>query len=252
MTTSQVTTLMLSQPLKVWEKIMIVVGDGADAGTYVGRIEDFADGVLVVTAPEYLSGKTLLRDDIPVVVQITRDDAIYQFDSHIFRHKAGGAEHVKLSAPRNFRRVQRRLFVRIQLREIIDFAPITMSTDWSLWPNCLTWHESVAHDISGGGVRITAPQPIEVNSVVLVRMRGCQLDALLGNVFAICRRAMRIDDEDQIGLEFISSDRIAKMVESITPGTVPTELRRFDRSAQNKLVVWVFHRQIELRQKGLL
>jgi hypothetical protein len=83
-------------------------------------------------------------------------------------------------------------------------------------------------------------------------MRGSQLEAFLSNAFAICRRTIRVNEEDQIGLEFVTADRIPRVVEVVTSGAVPTELRRFDRSVQNKLVVWVFQRQIELRQKGLL
>jgi c-di-GMP-binding flagellar brake protein YcgR len=244
-------TILIAQPLKLWEKLLIMVGNGPDAGTYVGRIEDFIDSSLLVTAPDFIAGKTLLRDDLVVTVQITRDDAVYQFESQIRRHGRSGG-NVLLAAPRNFRRVQRRLFVRIEWREDIEYALVSDLTDWEFFPKSLTWHRTVTHDFSGGGVRLSAATPVPAGSVVLLCWLKRPRDAFPDYTFAICRRIWDEAGAVHSGLEFILDDQLGTVLGEAMARKIPTEARRFDRAVQNKLVVWIFHRQIELRQKGLL
>lgn len=243
--------LLATQPLKLWERLLIMVGNGPDTGTYVGRIEDFIDGSLLVTAPDFVSGKTRLRDEMFVSVQITRDDAIYQFDTQIRRYERPGG-HVLLAAPRNLRRVQRRLFVRIEWRADVEYALVSDTTDWSLFPGSLSWNATVTHDVSGGGVRLSAATPVPVGSVVVLRWRGRQREGFPDYTFAICRRIWEEAGDVHSGLEFILDDRLGSVLGEETAKKVPAQARRFDRAVQNKLVVWIFHRQIELRQKGLL
>jgi c-di-GMP-binding flagellar brake protein YcgR len=252
MQTQGTETTLISQPLKLWEKVLIIVGTGQEAGTYVGRIEDIIDGGLVITAPEFVSGKTLLRDDLSVIVQITRDDAVYQFNTHIRRHGPSTAGHVFLTAPRNFRRVQRRLFVRIQFREPIEYAQLSAPVDWGTFPKCLTWHSTVMHDISGGGLRVTAATTANAGDIVLLRLPKMKASGFPEYIFAVCRRVWEADGASQLGLEFILEEGLAGAFGADEASHIPTQARQFTRPIQNKLVVWIFQRQIELRQKGLL
>ena len=231
--------------------MLIMVGDGPTAGTYVGRIEDFIEGDVLVTAPEFFAGKTLLRDDLGVTVQFTREDAVYQFESHIRRREPSGG-NVLLSSPRNFRRVQRRHFVRIEWREEIEYGSVTDSIDWQFFPESLGWRRTVTHDFSSNGVRLSAPTPVPVGSIVLLRWVKRRNDAFPDYTFAICRRIWEEAGTVHSGLEFILEDQLSVVLGTETAGKIPPSARKFDRAVQNKLVVWIFHRQIELRQKGLL
>lgn len=243
---------MISQPLKLWEKLLIIVGTGQEAGTFVGRIEDMIDGGLVVTAPEFISGKTLLRDDLSVVVQITRDDAVYQFNSQIRRHHGSTAGHVFLTAPRNFRRVQRRLFVRIQWHEPIEYARLSGPVDWGLFPGSCTWHATVMHDISGGGLCVTTASEMNAGDIVLLRLPKMKASGFPEYIFAVCRRVFESNGINQMGLEFILEESLDTALSAIHISAPSTQVRQFTRPVQNKLVVWIFQRQVELRQKGLL
>lgn len=77
------------KPLRVWEKIELLVGDGDSAGHYLARIEDFINGGIVITEPEFLSGNSLMRENADIMVVVCREDAMYQFASTI--RKAIGA-----------------------------------------------------------------------------------------------------------------------------------------------------------------
>lgn len=245
-------TLNLPQPLKVWEKVVIIVGEGPDAGTYITRIEDFVQDSIRVTNPEFVSGNILLRDDIPVLVQITRDDAIYQFEAVIKRDQSMPGDHVLLIHPHDARRVQRRLFVRIGVSEQVQWAAITPVVDWMAWRSSLKWNDTMSHDVSGGGVRISAKELMSIGTLALCKLAFFRPSGLPEYIFAVCRRTIPHGSDTHAGLEFLTADRIDRNVSAIVTGAVPPELRQFDRAAQNKLVMWVFQRQVELRQRGLL
>jgi c-di-GMP-binding flagellar brake protein YcgR len=253
MNSSGTESSVLSPPLKLWERIVVVVGEGSDAGRYASRIEDFVGDSLVIAEPQFNSGHTLLRDGLSVTVQLTRDDAIYQFESRISRGGAGSSAQAILSPPRGFRRVQRRLFVRIEMKERIQYALLTSKIDWSCWEHTLTWVEARASDISGGGMRIAeAGEDVSVGSLLLVRLRRFRQEGLPEYIFSICRRVMDDKTGKSRGLEFVLVERLDQFASAPLQVVLPQVLTRFNRAAQNKLVVWIFNRQIILRQKGLL
>ena len=105
------------EPLKVWDKLEIVVGDDDKKSVYFSRIEDFDHEGLVVTAPEFQYGDTLLRDNCDVVVMVTKGDAIYLMSSEISRYQKSSKNLYFLAKPSHIKRVQRRDFVRIDYLE---------------------------------------------------------------------------------------------------------------------------------------
>jgi len=239
------------QSLRLWDKLLIIVGEGAESGTYASRVDDVLEDGLIVTDPEFMSGHSRLRRDLPVVVQFTRDDAVYQFESRITRRPELD-NRAFLTLPRNFKRVQRRLFVRIEYHEKVEFALVTSTTDWTGWPRSLEWTESISCDISGGGMRIAGNEFVAVGTILLLRLRNLKREGLPEYVFAVCRRLMREGKEVFLGLEFVMNELLDQTFGVPDLVLLPAELRRFDRLVQNKLVVWIFQRQIQLRQKGLL
>lgn len=239
------------QALRLWDKLLIIVGEGTEAGTYASRVDDVLDDGLIVTDPEFMSGHVRLRRDLPVVVQFTRDDAVYQFESRITRRPERD-NRAFLTLPRNFKRVQRRLFVRVEYREKVEYALVGPTTDWSGWPRSLEWTDSASCDISGGGMRIVGNEFAAVGTILLLRLRSFRDEGLPEYVFAVCRRVMREGKDVFLGLEFVISELIDRAAGAPESALLPAELRRFDHSVQNKLVVWIFQRQIHLRQKGLL
>jgi len=252
MSATRTESSVLPQPLKLWERIVVVVGEGAEAGRYASRIEDFAGDCLVITEPQFLSGNTLLRDGLHVSVQLTRDDAIYQFESRISRGSESTNGQALLSAPHDFRRVQRRLFVRIGMRERVEYAIVTSTVDWSCWQQSLTWVEAQTIDISGGGMRIEATEEVAVGSLLLLRLRSLRPDMLPEFVFAVCRRIMNDHEGKSLGLEFVLAERLDRTPGAPPPVMLSSPLTQFNNAAQNKLVVWIFNKQIAMRQKGLL
>jgi len=90
----------------------------------VTRIEEIINGGIFITPPEMVSGNTLLRNDLPVIVQIVRDDAAYQFHSRIRVSGSGETRRFILTPPQRMQRVQRRMFARVDVTTRIEYALI--------------------------------------------------------------------------------------------------------------------------------
>lgn len=238
-------------PLKVWESLEILVGDERDPGRYRARIEDFLNGGIVITSPVFVEGKSLLRDGCEVLVNITRDDAVYQFSSNIRSSTRSGGSSI-LSPPKNIRRVQRRLFCRVQTSEHLEYALIEASMDWEDYDEKLKWHQSTCRDISGGGMLINLAEETDSGQLLLVKVKSFESYDLPGMLVAVCRRVFKQEDRLLAGIEFVSTDRLRKYFTQAQLKRLPSKATRFDNAAQDRLVTVTFNRQIDLRNKGLL
>ena len=242
----------LSKPLRVWEKIELQVGDGPEAGHYLARIQDFINGGIVITDPEFLSGGSLLRENTTVIVMVRREDAIYQFVSTIKRTLGKGGRQFILSPPRRFERVQRRMFVRVDLHSKLSYARIVPLGDWQSYDDRLAWHQSRTFDISGSGTLFRAAEEMPVGEIVLLKTEYLKELQLPETVVAQVKRCILVEREWRCGAQFVLSDTLSAHLEPREIAALPASIRRFDRNAQNRLSTAVFALQVELRKKGLL
>lgn len=238
----------VSEPLRLWEKIEIVVGDDADKGLYLARIEDFIEDGIVISNPEFREGATLLRDNCEVVVLVVKEDAVYQFYSLLSKRGSGEAPVFVLTMPRDIHRVQRRQFVRIDVIKKVRIA--NLGAERIIPP--VKWDDTVSINISGGGMLIKNIEGIEPPNILLVT---CEIFAKLGidePLAAICRRAFTENHQDYAGVEFIRADNLAHHFYNEELENLPPTVKKFDHLAQNRLVTYVFQQQIDLRKKGLI
>ncbi|PWB68698.1 hypothetical protein C3F09_11145 [candidate division GN15 bacterium] len=242
----------MSKPLRVWERIELQVGDGPEAGHYLARIQDFINGGIVITDPEFLSGSSLMRENMSVAVIVRRDDAMYQFTSTIKKTLGRGSRQFILSPPRHFERVQRRMFVRVDLESALWYARIVPLGDWQNYDDRLAWHRSQTYDISGGGTLFRAVDEMPTGELVLLKMEYLKDISLPETVVAQVHRCVSIEREWRCGVQFVLADALPARLEPNEIAALPASIRRFDRNAQNRLSTAVFARQVELRKKGLL
>ncbi|MEW6050500.1 MAG: PilZ domain-containing protein [Candidatus Zixiibacteriota bacterium] len=242
--------LQLSQPLKVWERIEIQVGDGENTGRYLARIQDFVDNGIAITEPEFLAGRSLLREDVPVTVVVTRQDAAYQFQSRIKSFSAHDRRRFVLTGPSQIERVQRRRFVRLDVVSKLTYAVIPVTINWAEADYQLTWHHSQSADLSAGGIRFRVHEPLAVGSLMALSIDLFKQHGLPPRVAAVVRRNAQVDQELAVGAEFILAEQLPLFFKA--SGDLPAEFLSFDMRMQNELVTCIFRAQIELRRKGLL
>lgn len=248
----QVSLLQLNQPLKLWEKLEIVVGEDSNAGWYLARIEDFLEEGIVISSPEFIEGGTLLRKNSHVAVFLTREDAVYRFYSRVKQVKTHLETIYLLTPPRGVKRIQRRHFVRIELYARVSYAKLTGDEKPKLSCDQITWRKSTTVDISGGGMLIKADENLAPRDLLLVKVDFFPEIGLPDTIAAICRRTFRQGNDSFVGIEFLLSQRLGHYFKKGELKNLPQSVRDFAPTAQNKLVVYIFHQQIELRKKGLL
>ncbi|RKX29879.1 MAG: hypothetical protein DRP47_00645 [Candidatus Zixiibacteriota bacterium] len=241
-----------TEPLKLWEKIEIIVGEGSSAGHYVSRIEDFDNANIVITPPEFESGNALLRNGCRCMVLLTRKDAVYQFDTRIRTVKTSKGKKYLLESPGNVRRVQRRQFVRIEVWQKITYALVPSDNQEISEPNELEWIEGTVVDISGGGVLLKTNREIKEGTLVVFRLEFLAESGLPSIIAAVCRRSFKNDKIPMSGFELLRYEQLTRAYDSTRLKLLPESVRAFDIIAQNNLVNFVFKRQVELRKKGLL
>ncbi len=244
----QLTLPSLSEPLRLWERIEIIVGDDDQKGLYLARIEDFIDDGIVISNPEFRYGDTLLRDSSEVVVLVVKEDAVYQFYSLLSKREQDGSQIFILTMPRDIQRIQRRQFVRIDMVDTVHVA--NLGAEKILPPG--TWHKTVAMNVSGGGMLIKSLDDLAPPDILLVKPDIFTTLNIDQPVAAICRRSFYRDGDHYSGIEFIRGDNLEHHFYKEEMDSLPETALRFDHLAQNHLVTYVFQRQIEMRKKGLI
>jgi len=248
----QITLPQSNQPIRLWEKIQIVVGDDVNTGTYVARIEDIVSEGIIISNPEFVSGNTRLRDNCEVRGLLTREDAVYQFFARIKKISIKGVGYFLLTDPESFSRVQRRQYVRLELFRDITYTVIKKDRKDSLTKRTLNWQQAKTLNISGGGVLIKCQEVIKRNIILLLKSKLFIEIGLPVTISCVCRRSFKDEQTYNCGLEFIRCDRLLDYFTRSELDQLPESIRFFDHTAQNKLVTYVFQQQIDMRKKGLL
>lgn len=236
--------------LKLWEKVSLVAGDDSDAGLYDARVEDFADGHIIVSRPELIKGKTLLRENLHVVVRATRQDAIYEFESTISKIPNDPLLRVTLTAPQALRRIQRRLFVRIDVHAAARYTPVRNILSSLYTVDNAPWYSAELFDVSGGGALVATTENFEAGETLLLTS---ELFTEVGVSEYILVRTTRMTEREHrkaVGVEFVLAEEVLRVYSEQELSLLPTSARKFGRVAQNKLVNFIFNQQIRLRQEG--
>ncbi|UCG61695.1 MAG: flagellar brake domain-containing protein [Candidatus Zixiibacteriota bacterium] len=238
----------ISEPLKLWEKIEIIFAEGEEQGLYLARIEDFITDGIVISNPEFKEGQTLLRDNSQVVVLVIKEDAVYQFYSLLNKQEVDGQMLFVLTLPRDIQRVQRRQFVRIDQIHELSFANLGAQEV----EKKTVWHDTVSINISGGGMAIKTPEDVDPPNILLIKTDLFARLKISQPVAAICRRSFYVDKQHYTGVEFIRADNLSHHFYKSELSRLPKSAAQFDHNAQNRLVMYIFQQQIDLRKKGLI
>ncbi len=242
----------LSQPLKLWEKLELITGEGSEAGVYTARIEDFLGKGIVISSPEYIKGRTLLRENSKVTIQFTKEDAAYQCYSRIKKHPISGKNFYLLTPPRKIKRVQRRQFVRIKMHEQLRYARISPVMEWENYAERLEWTTATTINMSSGGVLLNLHSELELLDRVFIQVSLFPSRGLPETIAGIVRRVLTVEKEMKAGIEFIVAEHLGEYFKSADIERLPASVTCFDRRAQNRLASYIFQQEIELRKKGLL
>lgn len=249
----QVTAKPNKNELKVWEKVRIIAGEGSAAGVFEARVEDFVPEGIVVTYPELISGGVLLREGLTVRVQVTREDAAYQFNSVVRSHDSGpSGRRVIMTSPARLQRIQRRQFARIDISSQVSYARFRTRSDWENWPEGMKWMHTRSVDLSGGGILIKVKEKVGKDSLLVLKVDLFTELELPSAIIGVCVRECVKEQSLCAGVRYLLAPELQRHMDRKTLRRIPKELKEFNAHAQDRLVMHLFHKQIELRQKGLI
>jgi c-di-GMP-binding flagellar brake protein YcgR len=241
----------LPTPLKLWEKIELVVGENIDCGRYSARVEDITSDSIFISEPEFVGGTVRLREGISANIYVNRDDATYKFEATIRHAKRDNISVVSLPIPKEIHRIQRRQFVRIECNERVSVMRIDgpLPVDGS---SVRPWRDTVAVNISGGGICFHTNEQWNSGERIVLRIPFLKSIDVSDTLLGICCRCFENHGRYYAGAEFIRRNDVSRHFSSTELKLLPDGYDRFDHHNQNRLVNYIFNQQIELRKKGLL
>lgn len=237
--------------LNIWDRLEIVVEHDNNRGVYITRIEDIKGTRIIASKPEFIEGNCLLKDNSRAYIQVLRQDALYRLPVMIQMLDGSPGGMIQLYARGNFERVQRRDFVRIDLKVDLKYAPVK-GPSWGLLVDRPCWFSSYSRNISAGGMLMKVGDNITRNDILMVRVGNYEMMGVPRLVTVFCCRILRIDDGNFAGVQFITGENLSKHFSRDEIKKLPAQVKSFKAGVQNKLVRFIFDQQVKERQKGLI
>lgn len=242
----------MRKPLKIWDKLEIVIGEGKTAGYYLTRVEDFVGGGIVISDPERMKGRAQVMENVMVLVLVQGDDAVYQFRSKMKKFASENSSRYILSPPTSVRRVQRRQFVRIDFVTKVRYCPVREIDGDEFDLEKIAWKETASINLSGGGLCMEIAEGIDLGDALLMQVDVLKRLELPEMIVGVVRRLEYNHGATRGGIEFLLRSTLTKHLGMPEIRRLPREVQDFDDRAQNELINFVFREQIEMRNKGLL
>ncbi len=217
---------MENMKLKENQHIQLRVMSGQRKGTYDSRVEAINDSHIIVGMPIQKHSLIFLREGTKVEVDYTYLKIPYGFTTEVERALTEPLPLLILKQPKQFFKIQRRDYVRIETMLSVDYS---IENDEESKDLCVL-HVS-SRDISGGGIAIIERKVLPVDTIVNLNIH------LPEENLEIKGKVVRWGEVDTsptkkywMGVQFIN----------------------ISERERQKIIHYIFKRQRELRSKGLL
>ncbi|MCY6370372.1 flagellar brake protein [Clostridium ganghwense] len=209
---------------KINNKVEIIM----DEQVYSCDVQDMKEGYLAISIPIKDTQYLPLRKGDRIEVLYYEGNSLYKFNSVVAVRKKANIPLIWITVPENYKKVQRRKFVRVSV--LLNVKCAVIDKDFSLNKaniSQLNFSEGTVVDLSGGGVRLKTKLKIGNNNMLLIALPLDKGGILIkGNVV----RAEEDDIKNKIcGINFIELQ--------------PAE--------QEKIIQYVFTIMREQMKKGL-
>lgn len=193
---------------------------------YKVRVEDISDDTITVSAPITNGTIVPMRRGMRLILGISKEDALYGFYTEIVDRRGGQVPVLVVKRSPTSRRIQRRRYVRINGEIPIELKIVK-------WPDApapapkLERSSIYEKNISGGGMLIVTKEALKRGTMLQILM---EFPAGRVKVMGEVRRVQKNEETEQyeVGVAFL-------------------DLNEKDR---DKVVKYVYNRQIEMKRKG--
>lgn len=214
--------------LTVNQSVTMEIATGENCKKYYSsKVVSVASAEVVMLAPMERGVLVPLRNGELITISYNDDNAIYSFDTHVLNRQGGVEQTITLESPTEVRRVQRRNFVRID----VGLPLVYHFVDESIGEYSEGFEGRTA-DISGGGLRFETEQAIEENIMLdMIIDLGCgERISAFGQVV----RAFQVNKGS--GIKY----------------SIGVQFTMIDERDRDKIIKFIFQKQRELRQRGLM
>jgi len=214
------------EPLKENQPVELEI-PGDDDNYYRSRVEAVFEDKLVVAAPLVKGELVPLMHGAAIKVTYTDNVAIYVFTCEIIAVDRGTLATVTLGSPFEVKRIQRRNFVRLDVKLQVTLYKLNPN----LAPSDATFSATTV-DISGGGMMFVTGYRPEIGELLEATLHLNEKEKIkaFGRVIRVTENRPDAREKFSVGFEF----------------TVIGE------SARDLIIRFIFNQQRELRKRGLL
>jgi c-di-GMP-binding flagellar brake protein YcgR len=218
----------LKEKLKVHQRVQLNILDGPCKGNYYSTIEGLISDEVIVVASVPVADKRTAPVNIGDSINMLYWDSMaqYAFQTKVIGRKDGAVPTITLEKSSEVQRMQRRSYFRIQARLRVVFG-IERDNDES---SELQHYEGQTLNISGGGMLLSTNTKLAIGDNLPLKLYLSEQERVVAT-----GRVER--------LEYLASKGLYRA------GIVYVTIYENDR---DKIIAFVFEREIDLRRKGLL
>mgnify|MGYP000998801311 CR=1 FL=1 len=213
------------QDLKIGEKLEIqpVVGENSKSLKHkiTSQLIDIKNEVLYVSNPIRSGVSYPLHKNEKIKVIFYRDDkGIYSFIAEVIQRLSTNFPVYKIKPLSEPEKIQRRYYYRLQI--LTKVLVKNLNED--------TWTETLTKDLSGGGFRVVSSKKFDEGEILE------------------CNIKLDKDKEVNVACEVI---RVVKNFET-NEYDISMKYVDISEATRNEIIAFIFKKQRELRQKGLI
>jgi c-di-GMP-binding flagellar brake protein YcgR len=217
----------VKEKLKVHQRVQLNILEGPYKGNYYGRIEDLVGDEVIVVALPPVAGNSPALVSVGEKINVFYWDSVaqYAFEARVINRKDEVTPTITLEKYSEVQRMQRRSYFRIQagLRVVFNIERDDESTE----PQS---NEGQTLNISGGGMLLSTNVKLELGDNLPLKFYLSEQECMVAT-----GRVER--------LEYLASKGLYRA------GIVYVAIHENDR---DKIIAFVFKKEIGLRKKGLL
>lgn len=212
---------------KINQRLLIALSNKPDSIQYHSRIEDITDTHMIIAMPMSKGYPVLLWTDSCFYGRALADDAVYAFTSTFINKSITPFPIWVVSLPRDVRRIQQRDFVRFN---VVLPVEMTILPDEGSSEETEPMTELVStKDISGGGIQLIVKEPLPHGTRLQLSFELPEFGSI-----QVAGKVVRVDQSPADRQVYWLGVRFVDVHDSVS----------------NKIIKFIFKKQLEQRQKG--
>lgn len=236
--------------LKLNQKVQIVLEEGQSlTKTCLSQIMDYDNSSMLIAEPTHRSQPVEIPVGSVIEVLVIDTKCVYSFNTSVIG-KQKNPPSLWLSLPETYRRVQRREYVRVNMKlpVVINLKAETEIDDNCFNSNILaeqvsqdSYFNTSSIDVSGGGIKIFGPIKFQSNTTLSLILRLPMKEIITPAKVVRSEPNTKISEKEFTPEEFAKFNYISALCFQ--------DIEDTDRST---IIQLCFKRQLELRQRGIV